>query len=117
MEKIELKIRKSKNGPLLKGPFFVKELDFEEVKEYFDKVIGKNLGDEEEKTRLVQMTLVDKAGNNIFKPQQVNVIKTRMGGIQIMKASYLATKVNDMTSFAEFIQEYEKNSESDQSTD
>ena len=115
MKLLNVEVRKTAKSEEKLGDIYVKALDFDEIQSYFEKIQGVN--PDEERLRLVQMCLVLKDGANVFKPQQINVIKNRMIGSHLMKAMLAVTKVNDLESFGDFAEQYEKNSESDQVLD
>lgn len=113
MEKIDIKVRKGKNGSFIDGPFFVKTLDFDEciaLHEKRDK-------DENNNWRLIQMCLVFSDGSPVFKPQQMNVIKDRLSGVDIMAVLMEANGQNDFSKIGTIAEKYQKNSEGDQDSE
>jgi len=106
MEKVDIKVAKCKAKE-----FFVKALSPEElfafqerigtVDEQKDKMLLNNI--------LIQACLVDSDGNNIFKPQQVHLIKDRIGGIDYSCVLAEATGLNDFEKLTKITEKYSKN--------
>ncbi len=102
MVEVDIKIKKGKTG-YLDGPFFVKELDFEDCMSLQSNESG------DEHSRLIQMCLVDADGNNVFKPQQIKLIKERISGVDMGVLLVHATGLNDFEKIAGAAELYKKN--------
>lgn len=113
MEKLDIKVKRNKKGDLLDGPFYIKELDFDE----FGALQEKHSADPIFNSEIVRACLVDSEGKNIFKPQQVPLIKSRINGAHFGVILYVANKANDFGAIAKYMDMYEKNLSSDQNSD
>lgn len=111
MDAIDIRVKKNKKGDLIEGPFFVAELSIDEVLEYYQKVEKSQV---DSRALLAQAVLRFKDGKHVFKPQQVNLIHERLGGVFFLKVVYVANQLNPVESIAELVGKYEKNSVSDQ---
>lgn len=116
MELVDIKVKKSAKGDYIDGKFYVKELDYDEFLN-IRKNSGKHkdgeksdIADSEEgNMRLIQACLVDEDGEHVFKPQQINLIKKRMSGVNIMATLIVATNVNDISKLGDLAEKYAKN--------
>lgn len=107
MKKIDIKVKKNDKGEFLEGPFFVKELNFDEVIDIQDKISNQESDDSNE--RLIQSCLIYENGRNVFKPKQVNVIKNRINGVDFMAVLVVSNKLNDFSKISDLVEEYSKN--------
>lgn len=112
MDEIQISVKKNKKGDLVEGPFFVRELDIDQLTGYYDAIQKPGA---DEKALLAQATLCTKDGEPVFKPQQVKLIKERLSGVDYLKLLYVAGQVNPLQDLEELMVKYEKNSTSDQS--
>lgn len=110
MEQLDIRVKKNAKGELLSGPFFVKELDFDELTNLQEKHSADSIFN----SHIIQSCLVDSDGVEVFKPQQVKLIKARINGSHFGVVLYVANKVNDFGAIARYMEQYKKNSESDQ---
>ena len=106
MEKLDIKVRKSAKGGFIEGSFFVKQLDFDECIALHEK------SGDDGNARLVQMCLVKADGEPVFKPQQVNLIKDRLSGVDYMCVLITCNELNDFAKIGQLADKYAKNSES-----
>lgn len=113
MDQITIQVRKNKKGDLLDGPFFIKQLNVDELLELMSKIEKA----EDDNGLFVQRTLVTKDGKTVFAPQQVSLIKDRIGGVDYLKVLMAAQALNPIQELADLQEKYSKNSNSDQSSD
>ncbi len=113
MEQLDIRVKKNAKGELLDGPFFVRELDFDELTSLQDKHSADSIFN----SHIIQYCLVDADSAPVFKPQQVKLIKSRINGSHFAAVLYVANEVNDFGAIAKYMEKYKKNSESDQKQD
>lgn len=114
MEKVDIQIRKGKSekSGFIEGEFFVKALDFDELMD----LQAKASEDSDNNGRLIQACLMDDSGEPVFKPQQINVIKDRMSGVDYMVVLMEANQLNDFSKLNAIAEKYAKNSKSNQNS-
>ena len=110
MERVDIRVRKNKKGEFVDGEFYVKELDVDEI---FS--LQGSPDDKLENSRLLQKCLVTSEGEPVFKPQQINLIKERLSGVDFTVALIAANGINDFGKIGATVDKYSKNSKSDQS--
>ena len=113
MEQLDIRVKKNAKGELLQGPFYVKELDFDELTSLQEKHSEDSIFN----SHIIQCCLVSADGTPVFKPQQVKLIKSRINGAHFGAALYVANEVNDFGAISRYMEKYKKNSESDQKPD
>lgn len=109
MESIDIKVRKNKTQNF--SGLHVKALDADEIMDFFDRIAKPSA---DEACILAQMTLCSKDKVPVFAPKQVNVMKTKMSGLDWVKLLFLCRHMNPIGELVEFQEKYLKNSESDQ---
>lgn len=105
MKKVDINVKgSSKTG------FQVRELDFDALQEFMEK--REKVSDPN--SLLIQMCLVDSKGEQVFKYQQIAQIKKKLNGVDMSLTLYEINQLNDFSKLANLVEEYQKNSASDQ---
>jgi len=104
MDKIDIQVKKNSKGDLIEGPFFVTEIDYDSIVDLQSKP-----DDENRPSWLIQKCLVNEDGENIFKPQQVKLIKQRLKGAHYMALLMACNGINEFDKISEVGEKYSKN--------
>jgi hypothetical protein len=111
MKKVDIVVLKNKKGDLMEGDFYVKRLSFDEITKVMEQASDASTIN----TNIISHCLVHKDGAPVFKPQQRKLIAERLPGVDTSIVMAEAEALNRFARLGQLGDEYEKNSESDQS--